>query len=281
MPVAEITRPIIRRFVDQVSRMPVATGLPKHLRTAPIGTLMDYAESHPKHPTVLPKTVELHKATLNGLLTFAMNEDIIASHPGKGIEVSADERDKTRQKHHAALEYEDVPDFMRRLRAVSSPVAACLEFTILTASRSENTQEAEWSEFDLDRRLWTIPSHKMKDEHGGKPHRVFLSQAAIDCLPVQAGRYVFKRTAIDMPLNSRAMIRLLRKLSPGITVHGMRATFKTYMSEETDHAREAIEIAMAHSVGDAVEQAYNRRDMLVKRKALMEDWAAWCKGKSN
>jgi len=61
-----------------------------------------------------------------------------------------------------------------------------------------------------------------------------------------------------------------------LTVHGFRSTFKTWATECTEHPREAIEISLAHAVGDAVEQAYLRGDLLDKRRKLMDDWAAYC-----
>ena len=63
-----------------------------------------------------------------------------------------------------------------------------------------------------------------------------------------------------------------------ITVHGFRATFKTWATETGSHPPDAVELAMAHSVGNAVEQAYMRGDLFDKRKRLMADWASFVGG---
>jgi hypothetical protein len=36
------------------------------------------------------------------------------------------------------------------------------------------------------------------------------------------------------------------------------------------------EMALGHAIGDVVEAAYRRGDMLERRRQLMEDWAQWC-----
>jgi integrase len=63
------------------------------------------------------------------------------------------------------------------------------------------------------------------------------------------------------------------KLRPGATVHGCRAAFRTWCSEETNYPREVAEAVLAHVVGDRTEVAYARGDMLEKRKRLMDAWA--------
>jgi integrase len=66
------------------------------------------------------------------------------------------------QGHHAALSYEKLPAFMAKLRGGDSAVALALELTILCATRTSETLGARWDEFDLEKRLWTIPRSRMK-----------------------------------------------------------------------------------------------------------------------
>ena len=65
-------------------------------------------------------------------------------------------------------------------------------------------------------------------------------------------------------------------MRPGYVPHGFRSTFKTWASEETSHENIVTEMALAHAVGDDVEAAYRRGDLLQRRRALMDDWAAYC-----
>jgi integrase len=67
--------------------------------------------------------------------------------------------------------------------------------------------------------------------------------------------------------------QVLRRLRPGMTVHGFRASFKTWAGERTNFARETVEIALAHKIGDQTEQAYERGDKFEKRRRLMQAWA--------
>jgi hypothetical protein len=69
---------------------------------------------------------------------------------------------------------------------------------------------------------------------------------------------------------------VLRKLRPGLTVHGFRSTFRTWAEERTAYPREVWEQALAHTIGSAVERAYRRTDLLERRARLMADWATFC-----
>ncbi|MFL5151612.1 MAG: tyrosine-type recombinase/integrase, partial [Microvirga sp.] len=70
----------------------------------------------------------------------------------------------SRTKHHAALPFAQVPEFMQKLRAVPGIAARALEFTILTAARTGEARFARWSEFDLAACVWTIPGDRMKGD---------------------------------------------------------------------------------------------------------------------
>jgi integrase len=61
-----------------------------------------------------------------------------------------------------------------------------------------------------------------------------------------------------------------------ITAHGFRSTFRTWAAEQTNFARELAEAALAHVVGDKVEQAYQRGDLFEKRRRLMQSWSDYC-----
>jgi integrase len=74
--------------------------------------------------------------------------------------------------HHAAMPYDKIPDFVKCLQACDSNeiVRVALEFLILTATRTnEVLRAAKWSEIDIDDKLWTVPSDRMK---AGRAHRV-------------------------------------------------------------------------------------------------------------
>lgn len=191
-------------------------------------------------------------------------------------------RSKASREHHAAMDYRDLPDFYKRLATERDSLSAvALRLTILTACRTSEVLLAEWSEFDLDNRLWTIPGQRMK---ASVAHRVPLSDAALTLLDTimrmvegTGEGYVFPGARAGRPLSNMAMTMVLRKLGHGdLTVHGFRSTFRDWAAEETHYPNIVAEQALAHTVGNAVEAAYRRGDLLQKRRALMDDWARYC-----
>src|ERR1700729_3243614 len=86
---------------------------------------------------------------------------------------------KLTRGHHAAMAYENVAEFIDKLREREAVAAQALEFCILTVARSSEVLGARWKEFDLDRAVWTVPAVRMK---AGREHRVPLSGRAISVL---------------------------------------------------------------------------------------------------
>lgn len=180
-------------------------------------------------------------------------------------------------KHHPALSIDEVPSFMDALRKEKGTSPLALEFCILTATRTSETRLAEWTEFDLSAALWTIPADRMKAK---RPHQVPLSGRCIELLKEMqkhSGAYVFPGMKADHPLSNNAFLATLERMGRGdITTHGFRSTFRDWCSEKTSHSHAVAEMALAHTIGNAVEAAYRRGDLLEKRKILMQDWADYC-----
>jgi integrase len=190
-------------------------------------------------------------------------------------------RQKFARKHHAALPYEQLPGFMARLGEEESMAAKALELTILTACRTGETVGARWSEIDLDKKLWVIPSERMK---GGKEHRVPLSGRAIallkDLASIQRGPFVFPGANAKRHMSNTAMSMLLQRMDAGeTTVHGFRSTFRDWASEQTSFPHETCEHALAHGITNKVEAAYRRGDQFEKRRKLMAAWADYSEPK--
>jgi len=179
-------------------------------------------------------------------------------------------------EHHPAIPYAELPAFLAELRAKQGVSARALEFTILTAARTGEVISARWSEFDIQGKLWTIPADRMK---AGREHRVPLSDRALEFLAdlPRDGEFVFPGARAGKPLSNMAMLELLRGMcGKGATVHGFRSTFRDWAGETTAFPNEMLELALAHAVGDKVEAAYRRGDMMLKRRRLMDAWAAFC-----
>lgn len=182
--------------------------------------------------------------------------------------------------HHAAMPYEDVPEFMMALRKRDGFAARALEFAILTAARSGEVLGAKWQEIDLASKVWTVPANRMKT---GKEHRVALSDAAIKLLKavaeVRCNDFIFPGNGRAGGLSVMAMEMLLRRMKAEVTVHGFRSSFRDWVGEETSFPSDVAEAALSHRVGNAVERAYRRRDSLDKRVKMMEAWSSYCDAK--
>lgn len=78
-----------------------------------------------------------------------------------------------------------------------------------------------------------------------------------------------------LPLSDMVFTQLLRRMRVEYTMHGFRASFRTWGSEQTKHPHEMLEFALAHTVGDQTVRSYMRTDMLDRRRQLMEDWSTF------
>ena len=82
------------------------------------------------------------------------------------------------------------------------------------------------------------------------------------------------------PLSDMALTKVLRDcgLADRATAHGFRSAFRDWAAERTNAPHAVMERALAHAVADAVEAAYARSDLLERRRALMDQWAAYLSG---
>jgi integrase len=180
--------------------------------------------------------------------------------------------------HHAALPYNELPTFWAQLNEREGVAARALEFTVLTAARTGETIGAKWDEIDLKQKVWIVPADRMKTS---KEHRVPLSDRALEilqALPTERGNdSVFIGPSKGSGLSNMAMAAVLKRMGrTDITVHGFRSTFRDWCAERTNYPNHVVEMALAHSIGSAVEKAYRRGDLFEKRSKLMADWARFC-----
>jgi integrase len=181
--------------------------------------------------------------------------------------------------HHPSLPYEKIGDFMAKLRKNDCTSARALEFLIMTGVRSGSVREAEWSEIDFDNEIWIIPAKNTKTK---QEHRVPLPKQAIKLLKslpkLASSKKIFPspkgKALSDMALSE--LMRGMRKRNE-ITVdavpHGFRSTFRVWSAERTNFPDEIRKLASGHAVSDDILKAYQRTDLLEKRRKLMSEWA--------
>jgi integrase len=187
--------------------------------------------------------------------------------------------------NHAALPHDGVCEFYARLVGLPGTAAACLRFAMLTCARSGEARGADWSEIDLEAKLWTVPAARMKAE---REHVVPLTDQAVallEALPHRAG-LLFANAGGDAlsDMSLTQCIRRLDRVEPGrwhdpklkrlATAHGIcRSTFRTWAAECTTYPSAVPEAALAHLSGDEVERAYLRSNFLTMRRGLMAEWS--------
>ena len=180
-------------------------------------------------------------------------------------------------KHFVALHYSDMPDFYDWLEKNDSLSAKALQFIILTATRNGEARRATTDEIDLAKCLWVIPDERMK---ASRTHRVPLSKTALRVLKeaklfIKDSR-IFPGQGNAEFISETALLSVVKQYRKDLTVHGFRSTFRDWCAEVTTYPREVAEVALAHSLKDATEAAYQRGDLLEKRAGLMDEWAKFC-----
>jgi len=181
-------------------------------------------------------------------------------------------------KHHPAMLYAELPKYFSNLRKIKTIAAKALAITILTATRTNETCRAKWSEIDLDKGVWEIPETRMKMD---KVHRIPLTAECLLILkemrPFKINDFVFPGLKEKKSISDAALLKLLKQTHPTLTVHGFRSTFRDWCAELTNFSSDLAEAALAHSVGNQVQAAYERGDKFEKRRTLMIAWSDYAK----
>ena len=177
-------------------------------------------------------------------------------------------------KHFSALPYSEVSEFYASLGDAMSHLA--IRFVILTACRTGEVIGAEWSEIDGD--VWVIPKVRTK---ANREHRVPLSTQAIELLENMdpMNDYIFPSPSFKPKgLSNIAMLKATKGINPEITVHGFRSSFRDWVEEVTIFDSRLAEAALAHVIEDKTVAAYQRSDLLEKRRLMMQEWANFVAG---
>jgi integrase len=185
--------------------------------------------------------------------------------------------------HHAAAKYSDVPSILSALREKDFLTAYCLRFIILTAARSGEARGALWSEIDMQAKTWTIPAARMKAR---VLHRVPLCDEAMQILKtmqtwrLNEAERVFNG-AYGGLLADVSVNKTLHAISPDVTVHGFRSSFRMWGAETTSYPSAVLEAALAHINPNEIEATYQRSDLFDRRVELMQVWGSYCASKGN
>ncbi|MDO7207883.1 tyrosine-type recombinase/integrase [Acinetobacter nosocomialis] len=217
------------------------------------------------------------------IFRFAIRKGLIENDPTPHLHEALKPR---KVKHMARLDISEFPPFLERMdRYHGNPVIkTALQLMTLTFVRTAELRMMEWSEVDFENKIWRIPAEKMKM---ALPHLVPLSRQAIELieslLPLTGRKqYVFYNHSTAKPMSSNAILCVIRTMGYNgkMTGHGFRGLASTTLHEQ-GYMHDAIEIQLAHRVGNAVSQAYNHAQHLEYRTKMMQEWSDFIDGLRN
>lgn len=183
-------------------------------------------------------------------------------------------RQKKAVVHRPALPWRSAPAVVGRLLKANGTAAKVAAFVAMTAVRPSEAAGMRWRE--ISGSTWTIPGDRTKTS---KPHRVPLSPEATALLgqrPDDPAAFVFPGPRGEA-LTTAAILKALRLAAApaDVTTHGLRSTFRDWCGENRID-RDLAELSLGHALGDDVERAYARSDLLEQRRPVMKAWGAWC-----
>ena len=227
--------------------------------------------THIRAPTVAAEA----KRTLSSIFQFAvatLRADIDPVWPVRNA------LPKNKTQHKTALSKEQVGKLLREIGEHRGNFMTVQAFRLLwyTLLRANEVAAAEWSEIDLEKRVWTIPAERMKAR---RPHSIYLTDQALEIfkgMQPQTGKYKYVFTGRDSkqkPLAIATFRQLLYKNGGAGTYspHGTRTTGST-MLHEMGHRSELIEAQLAHIDQNQVRRTYNHTDYFSERAKMMQEW---------
>jgi integrase len=181
---------------------------------------------------------------------------------------------------HASLDWRKVPEFIAALENSQSlpSVISALKFLILTAARTQEVRGAKWDEFDFKQAIWRIPAHRMK---GNREHVVPLTAEMLSALGVTETGGDANKSGLVFPglagkaLSENTLLKATKLFDVSLTVHGFRSSFRTWAAD-TGQPFEVAEAALAHEEKSKIVKAYQRSDMIDRRRLMMADWTRHC-----
>lgn len=206
---------------------------------------------------------------------------------GLDVDVQAVEKARAllgKQRHQPkkidAMAWQDVPTFYGSLDNGVTELA--LRLLILTGVRSAPIRFATPDQLDLDARTWTVPAAHMKGRKGSTADfRVPLSDEAVKVVQeaMRHGGDVLFPGVRGKPISDMTMSKHMKDRGMTARPHGFRSSLRTW-AEDTGQPFEVAETALGHVIGNQVERAYQRSDLLEKRAAMMASWADLVTGRT-
>ncbi len=222
-------------------------------------------------------TAQRVRQRIGAVMKWAIAQGYREDNPAGEAIAAALPKGGVRKKHFKAIPHGEVAQAVATVRAadVWPPLKGAFEFQVLTAARPGEVRSADWSEVDLEARVWTVPAERAKS---GRPHRVPLTDRAVELLEdarcFSHGKGLIFPSVTGRSIHAGTASKLLRRNGIDAVPHGFRSSFRDWCGE-TGQPREVAEAALAHVVKNQVEAAYARSDLFERRRELMEAWAGY------
>ena len=219
------------------------------------------------------------------IFTFAVARDLVTVNPFVGTLPPGDDE----QPRDRKLDADEVRRFWRALDRddieISRPVRLALRLILATAQRPGEVAGAAWTEFDLPKKVWTIPPSRAKN---GRAHEVPLTGTAVELIEelqvLAKGRphllpSVHSKLKRDEPLSQRALSRALRNNIKGgklfglepFTPHDLRRSAASMMTA-LGIPRLHVSKVLNHTDQD-ITAIYDRHDYFAEKKQALQTWS--------
>ena len=212
---------------------------------------------------------------LGAIFDDAYDKGEIPSNPAHNLKPSY-RAEGVERKHHATVQFNELPIMLKAVDATGSHklIKTAIRLLMLTAVRPAELRLAQWSEFDLDACVWTIPAERMKMR---RAHSVPLTDQVLEQLAqikeinptghlfiVQGARPISENT-----INQTIKFAGYRGRHTG---HGFRHLLSTELNER-GYNSDWIEAQLAHASEDKIRATYNKAQYLEQRRGMMQAWA--------
>jgi integrase len=224
-------------------------------------------------------------ARLRALFNWAVEKDRLPSSPIISVKPPTKERARDR-----TLSEDELGWFWTACKAIGWPFGPLAKLLLLTAQRRDEVGGMEWSELDFDKKIWTIPRHRAKND---RAHEVHLSAAALEILltlprvngwpvfttngrPVSGFSHGKNRLDAAMLVAKRAECSDRTEAIPHWILHDLRRTAATGMAR-LNIPPHIVDKVLNHASGTirGVAAVYNRFEYLEERRAALEAWGRY------
>jgi integrase len=168
---------------------------------------------------------------------------------------------------------------------ISHPSLLAVKLLIATGQRVEEVLQANWREFDLKEKLWSIPAERRKTRnHATEPHIVPLTELHIELLDqvrdaTRHPDWLFPHKDKMQPRKADALYQAVHRFCPANNIEPFaprdcRRTFKT-LTGSIGISLEIRNRLQGHAMTDVGSVHYDRWGYLPEKQSAMNEWTNW------